>query len=307
MILQFSLIAQWNTTSDNYTYGKLGIGINAPTSNLHIYGNSNGWMQSIKGTATIAGEFIGIKLHTGYSGEYNKWAGLVAVGPEQHGNSPALGFYAAQAERMRLLSNGYLGIGTKTPLTKIHLEGNSNGWFQTIKGTVTNNEEFVGIKLHTGYVDEFQKWAGIVAVCPGPYGNSPALGFYAGQNEQMRLLSNGDLGIGTTAPDSKLTVKGSIHAEEVKVDLSVPGPDYVFEENYPLASLDEIKAYITENKHLPEVPSAKEMEANGIELGEMNMLLLKKIEELTLHMIDMKKEINELKEKNEELEARLGQ
>ena len=102
-------------------------------------------------------------------------------------------------------------------------------------------------------------------------------------------ITGGDFGIGTNQPDEKLTVKGTVHAQEVRVDLSgaVAPPDYVFEESYPLASLDEIKAYITKNKHLPEVPSAKEMEANGIELGEMNMLLLKKIEELTLHQIEL--------------------
>ena len=103
-----------------------------------------------------------------------------------------------------------------------------------------------------------------------------------------------NIGIGTNNPDSKLTVKGSIHAEEVKVDLSVPGPDYVFESDYDLKSLEEIEAYIKAEKHLPEIPSAKEMEANGVQLGEMNMLLLKKIEELTLHTIAQEKKINEL-------------
>lgn len=87
-----------------------------------------------------------------------------------------------------------------------------------------------------------------------------------------------------------LAVKGKIHAEEVKVDLSVPAPDYVFDSNYKLPSLEEIKSYIDANNHLPEIPSAKELEANGITLGEMNMLLLKKIEELTLHVIELKKE-----------------
>ena len=101
----------------------------------------------------------------------------------------------------------------------------------------------------------------------------------------MRINVAGNVGIGTTNPDSKLTVKGDIHAEEVRVDLSVPGPDYVFEEDYDLPSLESIQQYVKENKHLPEVPSASEMEENGIDLGVMNMLLLKKVEELTLHLI----------------------
>jgi hypothetical protein len=107
--------------------------------------------------------------------------------------------------------------------------------------------------------------------------------------------SNGNVGIGTNAPDAKLAVNGNIHATEVRVSVNVPGPDYVFEKDYTLPSLESIKTYVDQNKHLPEVPSAKEMEANGINLSEMNMLLLKKIEELTLYVIDQRKEMDELK------------
>lgn len=107
---------------------------------------------------------------------------------------------------------------------------------------------------------------------------------------RMIINSVGNVGIGTASPNQKLTVNGTIYGKEVKVDLSVPGPDYVFEKDYKLQSLSELEGYLSQNKHLPEVPSAKEMEANGINLSEMNMLLLKKVEELTLHLIEMKKE-----------------
>ena len=80
------------------------------------------------------------------------------------------------------------------------------------------------------------------------------------------------------------------------------GPDYVFEEGYDLSTLEEVEAYIKDNKHLPEVPSAKEMEENGIELAQMNMLLLKKIEELTLHLIEQNKLIHEQNRRIESLE-----
>ncbi|WP_425237723.1 hypothetical protein [Ulvibacterium sp.] len=115
----------------------------------------------------------------------------------------------------------------------------------------------------------------------------------------------GNVGIGTTIPDDKLTVKGRIHAEEVKVDLSVPGPDYVFKEGYDLKSLEEVQKHIQENGHLPNIPSAQEMEEQGVELGIMNMKLLEKIEELTLYILEqesrlkrldvMENEINRLK------------
>ncbi|BFP40638.1 hypothetical protein FGF1_14830 [Flavobacteriaceae bacterium GF1] len=121
---------------------------------------------------------------------------------------------------------------------------------------------------------------------------------FIGHSDNSSIVTfhkDGKMGIGTTSPDAKLTVKGNIHAEEVKVDLNVPAPDYVFKEGYDLKSLQEIQDYIKEHGHLPNIPSAQEMEEDGIELGRMNMKLLEKIEELTLYVIDLKKEINLLK------------
>lgn len=86
--------------------------------------------------------------------------------------------------------------------------------------------------------------------------------------------------------EHELYVDGSIGAEEIVIEV-VNAPDYVFEDDYDLSSLEEIDEYIEANGHLPEVPSAVEMEAQGVSLGEINMLLLKKIEELTLHLIDL--------------------
>ncbi|WP_428231952.1 hypothetical protein [Flavobacterium sp.] len=114
-------------------------------------------------------------------------------------------------------------------------------------------------------------------------------------------IQNGNLGIGTTVPDEKLTVKGKIHTQEVRVDMTGPlVPDYVFENDYKLKTLQEVESYIKENKHLPEIPSAKEIEKNGLMLAEMNMALLKKMEEMTLYMIEMKKE-NEILKNNQKL------
>ena len=122
-------------------------------------------------------------------------------------------------------------------------------------------------------------------------------------NVRMKVQSNGKVGIGTASPDSKLTVKGNIHAEEVKVDLSVPGPDYVFKKGYDLKSLEEVQNYIQEHGHLPNIPSAKEMEANGVQLGEMNMKLLEKIEELTLYTLEQEEKLIKQQELLKELDA----
>lgn len=106
------------------------------------------------------------------------------------------------------------------------------------------------------------------------------------------LYVMGKIGIGTTDPDEKLTVKGKIHAQEVRIDMTGPlVPDYVFANDYKLRSLEEVEDFIKQNSHLPEIPSAATIEKNGLMLAEMNMNLLKKIEEMTLYMIEQNKKL----------------
>ena len=105
---------------------------------------------------------------------------------------------------------------------------------------------------------------------------------------QFVIHGSGRVGIGTMNGDHKLNVKGTIKAEEIIVD-EVPA-DFVFEDDYELMSLSKLEQSIKQNKHLPGIPSAKEVEANGVSLGEMQTKLLQKIEELTLYVIDLKKE-----------------
>jgi hypothetical protein len=127
-------------------------------------------------------------------------------------------------------------------------------------------------------------------------------------NTGIALLPSGtgNVGIGTTNPDSKLTVAGKIHSQEVKVTVNA-GADFVFQKDYHLKPLSEVEKYITENKHLPEIASANEMKNNGLELGEMNIKLLQKIEELTLYMIDFKKEMEVIKSENQTLKTKVVQ
>lgn len=171
-------------------------------------------------------------------------------------------FFTSGAERMRITAAGTIGIGTTAPNASYKLD---------VSGVINASAIHInGVPFAGGG----SQWT---------------------TNSSNIYFGTGNVGIGTIAPDAKLAVKGTVHAQEVKVDLAVPGPDYVFNDDYKLPSLEEVKAYIDKNKHLPEIPSAKEMEANGVNLGEMNMLLLKKIEELTLHMLQKEDEIKSLK------------
>lgn len=123
---------------------------------------------------------------------------------------------------------------------------------------------------------------------------------------------DGSVGIGTTSPSEKLEVNGNAifqgNIESMKVKVTqTPGnwPDYVFSPNFKLRTLNELEQFIQKNQHLPEVPSAKEVEANGLDLGDMEAILLKKVEELTLYMIEQNKRLEKLEVENKELKKKL--
>ncbi len=118
--------------------------------------------------------------------------------------------------------------------------------------------------------------------------------------------SNGNIGIGTDNPPSmyKLAVEGTIGARKVKVQQGT-WSDFVFHDDYKLPSLNEVETFVQQNKHLPGIPSEAEVLKDGLDVGEMNKLLLQKVEELTLYIIDLKKESQRQQEKIEQLEKRL--
>ena len=118
---------------------------------------------------------------------------------------------------------------------------------------------------------------------------------------RMTIQSNGNVGVGTTTPSDKLAVNGNIRAKEIKVE-ATNWPDYVFSDHYELKPLSDVERYIDENGHLPEIPNAQEVEAEGVSLGEMNKLLLKKVEELTLHLIEKDKQVANLERRMQVME-----
>jgi metal-dependent hydrolase (beta-lactamase superfamily II) len=123
------------------------------------------------------------------------------------------------------------------------------------------------------------------------------------RGELLRVIGDsGNVGIGTTNPTEKLAVNGKIRAKEVIVDTG--WSDYVFAKNYKLASLSEVEQHIQTLGHLPGVPSAQEVAEKGVSVGDMQAVLLAKIEELTLHVIAQQKELSALRAKVTTLEIK---
>ena len=179
-----------------------------------------------------------------------------------------------------------------------------------------NGDGIPGLKLRKGIDTTWGNWYSIIT----NNATTTTVNYvprFSGTNGIINssIYDNGNVGIGSTNPDQKLTVKGKIHAEEIIVDLSVPA-DYVFQKyytgkselksDYVMPTLAEIESFTKKNNHLPNVPSAKEIQQNGLLLGEMSNVLLQKIEELTLYAIEQdkkaalqQKEIECLKTENE--------
>jgi hypothetical protein len=298
LLLQTSGTTRMTIRSTN---GYVGIGT-IPSTDLHIKSNTTT-------TATIESGGTGTRYAQLSFNDNGSILGYVWVVPQS--NIMAIGKGSHQHINMRL-DNDRVGIGTTSPDGKLHVRGvayfgnqNEDALHRIAVGGSGGDYGSVGYGyLYTNtslaYKYSVSDYASQLRFDQGGFtfntaGNG-AMGSPVNFTSAMVIKSNGNVGIGSN-PDHKLDVKGIIHAEEVLVDLNVPGPDYVFEPDYELQSLGEIESFIKENKHLPEVPSAKQMEAEGVKIKEMNMLLLKKVEELTLYLIQQQKEIEALKEK----------
>jgi hypothetical protein len=198
---------------------------------------------------------------------------------------------------MKIRPNGNIGINYATATDKLEVNGNiavrGNNFFEMGKGL--SGKEINGGKIGYG-VFGYPDALSIVGAGTSSTNRKIRLWSEGGTTVGGSAFVEGNLAVGTTTVPTgyKVSVDGKIIAEELRIQNSTAWPDYVFEKNYPLMSLEETEKQIKILHHLPFVPSAQEVENDGIIIGEMQKILLRKIEELTLHLIEQNKRINEL-------------
>jgi hypothetical protein len=216
----------------------------------------------------------------------------------------------ALSERMTITSSGNVGIGKVTPLATLDINGvvrvtgpssnlDVNATWGNLSNLANSGQMLIGWNRFAGRGE-----ADFIANQGA--GDAGGFAFYNHDNNDvekqlMYIRGDGFVGIGTKTPREALSVNGNIRSKQVTVELA-NWPDYVFKKDYQLPSLTDVKTYIDQNQHLPEIPSEQEIAKEGLNLGEMNKLLVKKVEELTLYLIEHQQqiksqqaEINELK------------
>jgi hypothetical protein len=204
-----------------------------------------------------------------------------------------------------ITSGGNVGIGTPSPGSTLEVFGNLTlGRGRSVLFTTGDN----GI-AHRGGIQFLTYDNGLdnIWTPTDQYGNTidstVRLGGFGNFNANIvNLLVSGNVGIGTTNPQSLLSVNGVITAKDVTVT-NTGWSDYVFAPSYRLQSLREVGAYIQSNHHLPGIPSEAEVQEKGVSVADMQTKLLAKIEELTLHLIAQEKENQDLRGRVARLEA----
>lgn len=281
-VFVLSVSAQWSHQSEDiyYNEGNVGIGTSNPQAPLSLGAGAAGKKLLIYDNgATSVQTGFGINLSgtdrelTIFSSSNNGTNGNISFGRRLESSG-------AYVEAMRIMGNNYVGIGTSNPRGRLDVWGGT--LFVTgsdIQGTLV-----AGSQTGTAYLG-----------C-----NTLANG--------ISINPNGSVGIGTINTNQegyKLFVENGIRTRKVKVD-QVNWPDYVFHTNYRLRPLSEVEQYIKQYHHLPEVPSAEEVEENGLDVGDNQAILLKKIEELTLYVIAQNKGQQAQNQQLQELNQRVS-
>lgn len=192
--------------------------------------------------------------------------------------------FSCFSQTNKLDMNGMVGIGTNSPQSLLHIKGlDGIDHVQITKSASSPNLDII-----SAYNGSDDAQSGSFAYGVRPEDDAWQIWERHVGTEWRNLFIvklNGNVGIGKFDPNYKLDVNGAIRANEVRVE-TMSWPDYVFAKDYRKMALDEVKKYVYENGHLPDIPSEAVIVRDGLELGEMNKSLMKKVEELTLYLID---------------------
>lgn len=259
-----------------YSLGKVGLGASTFLGQLDVQGPSTG-----NGISIFAGGGGDVLLNSGgslfFDGNYSYANGnyLRPISP----NTQA--FFTSGAERMRVTSDGNIGIGTTAPQGKLEISGAFSGASQLIVNSTSSNAEvrFSYNNMVKGYVWYYQP-IDRFALGGGSLANS------------IFITPSGEFGIGTQLISNphnyKLAVNGVIGTKGIWIEnKTAVWPDYVFSKKHRLSDLLEVERFVKNFRHLPEMPTAEQIGLNGQALGEISVLLLKKVEELTLYMVEL--------------------
>lgn len=258
----------------------VGVGVAAPEYKLDV----NGRAQLRQGGNSSAGIYF-------YQNTPAEERGFVGMR-----NDDQIGLYGTEGASWGLVMNvddGHIGINNTNP--------------QYAQLAVTADTGFISAVSGDGYYGVSGS-----ANDPAGYGGSFGGSGFLGSGNALLVWGDshlaGKVGIGTTTVPAgvKLAVNGKVLCEELEVQLSEDWPDYVFADDYALMSLDDVDSYVRAHKHLPGVPSAAEVKSSGVNVGDMQTTLLRKMEEMTLHMIELNRQMAALRSENERLRAEIG-
>ncbi len=257
--------------------GNIGLGTSSPLEKLHVSGNF--LMNNTNPIVTLQ--------NSGVNKAFMQLSGNdVRLGTFTTNDLGRLILRVNGNNSLIVSPSGNVGIGNETPTSKLHVTG------RTYLNAGSN--EALAIDGTNPFLQFYS--GGMARFFMQQNGAHLTIGNVTGNNSGRLILTGSQVTIGQITPATgyRLSIDGKAICSELKVQLQGNWPDYVFKNDYNLKSLADLRSYIKENNHLPGIPSADEMEKNGIEVGEMQRKTIEKVEELTLYILQLEEKINAL-------------